>query len=56
MFDSERNKHYQRILCNEIRKISNETITQLALRIETLVRKPYLIKMRDYKNSTMTKT
>ena len=38
MFDSERNKQHQRVLCNEIRRLPNETIKQLAVRIETLVR------------------
>ena len=36
MFDSERNKQHQRILCNEIRRLPNETIKQLAVRIKTL--------------------
>ena len=39
MFVSERNKQHQRVLCNEIRRLPNETIKQLAVRIETLVRK-----------------
>ena len=39
MFDSERNKQHQRVLCNEIRRLPNETIKQLAVRIETLVEK-----------------
>ena len=39
MFDSERNKQHQRVLCNEIRRLPNETIKQLAKRIETLVQK-----------------
>ena len=46
MFDSERNKQQQRVLCNEIRRLPNETIKQLAVRIETLV--------HDYKNTKMT--
>ena len=37
MFDSERNKQHQRVLCNKIRRLSNETIKQLAVRIVTLV-------------------
>ena len=37
MFDSERNKQHQRVLRNEIRRLPNETIKQLAVRIETLV-------------------
>ena len=39
MFDSERSKHHQRVLYNEIRRLSKETIKELAVRIETLVRK-----------------
>ena len=55
MFDSERNKQHQRILCNEIRRLPNETIKQLAVRIETLVRKAYSLNTHDYKNTKMTK-
>ena len=29
MFDSERNKQQQRVLCNEIRRLPNETIKQI---------------------------
>ena len=47
MFDSERNKQHQRVLCNEIRKLPNETIKQLAVRIETLVRKAYSLNTHD---------
>ena len=47
MFDSERNKQHQRVLCNEIRRIPNETIKQLAVRIETLVGKAYSLKSHD---------
>ena len=36
--DSERNKQHQRDLCNEIRRLPNETVKQLSVRIETLVR------------------
>ena len=54
MFDSERNKQYQRVLCNEIRILPNETIKQLAVRIETLVRKAYSLNTHDYKNTKMT--
>ena len=54
MFDSERNKQHQRVLCNEIRRLPNETIKQLALRIETLVRKAYSLNTHDYKNTKMT--
>ena len=37
--------------CNEIRRLPNETINQLALRIETPVRKAYLLNTHDYKNT-----
>ena len=45
MFDSERNKQHQRVLCNEFRRLPNETIKQLAVGIETLVRKAYSLNM-----------
>ena len=48
MFDSER------VLCNEIRRLPNKTIKQLAVRIETLVRKAYPLNTHDYKNTKMT--
>ena len=54
MFDSERNKQHQRVLCNENRRLPNETIKQLAVRIETLVRKAYSLNTHDYKNTKMT--
>ena len=54
MFDSERNKQQQRVLCNEICRLPNETIKQLAVRIETLVRKAYSLNTHDYKNTKMT--
>ena len=54
MFDSERNKQQQRVLCNGIRRLPNETIKQLAVRIETLVRKAYSLNTHDYKNTKMT--
>ena len=54
MFDSERNKQQQRVLCNEIRRLPNETIKQLAVRNETLVRKAYSLNTHDYKNTKMT--
>ena len=54
IFDSERNKQHQRILCNKIRRLPNETIKQLAVRIETLVRKAYSLNTHDYKNTKMT--
>ena len=54
MFDSERNKQHQRVLCTEIRRLPNETIKQLAVRIATLVRKAYSLNTYDYKNTKMT--
>ena len=54
MFDSERNKQQQRVLCNEIRRLPNETIKQLAVRIKTLVRKAYSSNTHDYKDTKMT--
>ena len=54
MFDSERNKRHQRVLCNEVRRLPNETIKQLAVRIETLVRKAYSLNTHNYKNKKMT--
>ena len=54
MFDSERNKQHQRVLCNAIRRLPNKTIKQLAVRIETLVRKAYSLNTHDYKNTKMT--
>ena len=55
MSDSERNKQHQRSPCNEICRLQNETIKQLEVRIETLVRKAYSLNTRDYKNTKMTK-
>ena len=46
MFESERNKQHQRVLCNEIRR--------LLVRIETLVQKAYSLNTHDYKNTKMT--
>ena len=54
MFDAERNKQHQRVLCNEIHRLPNEMIKQLAVRIETLVRKAYSLNTHDYKNSKKT--
>ena len=62
MFDSERNKQHQRVLCNEVpnetrkRRIPNETIKQHAVRIEILVRKAYSLNTHDFKNTKMTET
>ena len=53
MFDSERNKQHQKVLCNEIRRLPNGTIKKLAVRIETLVRKAYSLNTHDYKNTKM---
>ena len=50
MFDSERNKQQQRVLCNEFRRLPNETIKQF----EILVRKAYSLNTHDYKNTKMT--
>ena len=54
MLDSERNKQHQRVLCNEIRRLPNETIKQIAVRIETLVQKAYSLNNHDYKNTLKT--
>ena len=54
MFDSERNKQHQTVLCNELRRQPNETIKKLAVRIEKLVRKAYSLNTHDYKNTKMT--
>ena len=54
MFDSERNKQHQRILCNEIRRLPNKTVKPLAVRIETLVREAYSLNTHDHKNTKMT--
>ena len=51
MFDSERNKQHQRVLCNEIRRLPNEMIKQLAVRIETLVLKAYSLNTHDCKKT-----
>ena len=47
MFDFERNKQHQTVLCNETPRIPNETIKQLAVRIETLIRKAYSPNTHD---------
>ena len=54
MFDAERNKKHQRVLFNKIRRLPIETLEQLDVRIETLVRKIYSLKTHDYKNTKMT--
>ena len=53
-FGSERKKQQQRVLCNENRRLPNELIKQLIVRIETIVRKAYSLKIDDYKNTKMT--
>ena len=42
LFDS------KRVFCKEIRRLPNETIKQLAVRIETFVRKAYSLSTHDY--------
>ena len=54
MFDSERNKQHQRVLCIEIRRLPYETLKQLAVRTEKLVRKAYSLNKHDYKNTKKT--
>ena len=54
MFDYERNKQDQRVLCNENCSLPNETIKQLAVRIETLVGKAYSLNTHDYQNKKVT--
>ena len=54
MFDSERNKQHQRVLCNESRRLPNERIKHLATRIETPVRNANSLNTRVYKSSKMT--
>ena len=48
MFDSKRYRQHQRVLCNEICRIPIKTIKQLAVRIETLVRKTFSLNTHDY--------
>ena len=54
MFHSERNKQHQRGLCNETRRLPNETIKQLAVKIEILVRKAYSLSTHEYKITKLT--
>ena len=53
MFDSERNKQHQRVLCNKIRRLPNETIKQLAVRIKTLIQKAYSLNTHDDLNTSI---
>ena len=55
IFDSKRNKQHQRILCNKICRIPNETIKQPTVRIEILVRKLYSLNTNDHKKTKITK-
>ena len=55
MFDSERNKQHQGVLCNKTRRISNEIIKHFAVRVGTIVRKAYSLNTLSYKNTKMTK-
>ena len=41
MFESERNEQHQTVLCNEARRFQNDTMKQLAVRVEILVQKAY---------------
>ena len=54
IFDSERNKQHQRVLCKESRRFPNETVKQLAVKTETLIRKAYSPNTHDSKNTKMT--
>ena len=56
IIESERNKQHRRLLCNENCRLPNETIKQLAVRIETLVREAYSLITHDYKNKKLTKS
>ena len=54
MFDSERKKQHQRVLCNEMLRLPNETIKPLAVRIEKLVQNAYSLNTYDYKSTKVT--
>ena len=47
MFDSERNKQHQGVLCNENRRLPNEKIKQSDVGVETLVQKAYSLNTHD---------
>ena len=51
MFDSVR---HQRDLCNEIRRLPSETIKQLAVRVETLLRKAQSHNTHGYEDTKKT--
>ena len=44
----------KKVFDSEVRRLTNETIKKLAVRIETLVRKAYSLNTHNYKNSKMT--
>ena len=48
------NFQHSQITQNEFDRSPNETIKQLAVRIEKLVRKAYSFNTHDYKNTKMT--
>ena len=50
----QKKKLHQRVFCNEIGRLPNDTFKQLAVRIETLVRKSYSLNTYDFKNTKMT--
>ena len=53
-FDSERNIHHQRLLCNKIRRLPNETIKQLAVKTKTLNKKHFLYMKKKELMVTLT--
>ena len=54
MLDSERYRQHQRISCNKVRRIPNETIKKLAERNKTLLRKAYSLNTDEFKNTKIT--
>ena len=53
MFDSEKLKQQAKIVLQQIQKHTNQSLTSLPLRIETLVKTAYTIYADNYKNSVM---
>ena len=51
---TEKNEQHQRVICNKVRRLANETFEQLAVRIKTLIRKEYSDDTHDYKNTKNT--
>ena len=47
IIDSPRNKQHQRVLCNETRRLPNETTKQFAVGMETLVPKTYSLNIHE---------